>query len=263
MNLVKLLLTCAGVVLATWGSTQAGPITVTSQMAQSYAAKYDFDLNGWDYVLTSYAGTALDGVDHSSTSIHANGSHTTTANLSETSQAATFDYSFGGSMAGLATATLATAAVQFTATGSNLSYSISGDYSYTYPEPHGGFNESSSAFFSVYLLDMTTNTMLFINSQNSYFLTGPVNYVVGGTDGNSNTLAGSLNGLLISGHQYEMVFGTDDRAGNQAQAFTTTGNVVLNITSDVAEVPEPASLTLLGLGSLGLLAVRRRRQIAA
>lgn len=253
MKLTKFMLTCAGLLVAAWGNAQAGPIAIISQSTETYAGTYIPQ----DFASAFYMGTALDGTDHVSAAVHSSGTYTTTINLSEQAQSATLDYGFSGTLSAVTSAALSLTVTKFSASGSNLAYSVSGDYSYSYPGPFVGFNQNIFADLYVHLLDLSTNTMLFVNRQTSTYATGPFAFTVGGTAGTlPYALDGSLSGALVSGNEYEFVYAVDSRAGN-VSTFSADGNVLLNVTSDVAEVPEPASLTLFGLGGL-VFALRRR-----
>jgi hypothetical protein len=151
------------------------------------------------------------------------------------------------------------AVVKFTANSDNLSYSLSGNYSYA--------NASSDpnnvyANFGVFLLDQTANAVVFRNVQ-SALGTLAFDMTVGGTFqdvvGGPPELEGSLSGALINGHVYEFSYTADTRYGT----VDSSGNVLLTITSEASAVPEPASLMLCGLGTIGLIAGGLRRRCRA
>lgn len=251
---IRVRLACAGFVMAACGHVHAGVITVTSHTAQAYAGTF---VPSNDFNSAFYNGTALDGVDHAATAVHNTfGSYSTTANLSEQPFGATLSYNFGGSATGVGAGSLSLAVVTFTANSDNLLYSLSGDYSY---ENASSNSDHISAFFGVWLFDQTANAYVFRNEQYAE-VTNSFHMTVGGTFEDLATLPpyleGSVNGALINGHQYELIYAADSRYGE----LTTSGNVLLNITSEASAVPEPASLTLLGLGTFGMGFMMRRRR---
>lgn len=76
-----------------------------------------------------------------------------------------------------------------------------------------------------------------------------------GEDPNPYTdYAFDLTGLLTPGETYRLRFGEVDN-----QFFQNMGVDNVSLIADAAQVPEPAALTLLGAGLLGIAAFRRRK----
>ena len=102
--------------------------------------------------------------------------------------------------------------------------------------------------FQGYLLDTTTNTLLFHNIQAS---SEPATFSMGLEDGSySNLLEGSLAGMLQAGHSYywSTAFRIDPSYDSIHGLGSGYGELLFH------EVPEPSSLILLGggFGAIGL-----------
>lgn len=141
----------------------------------------------------------------------------------------------------------------------NTTYSLSGKFDVTdVTSPSPG-----SVHFVGYLVDLTTTTYLFLSEQFSRE-TANESYVLGGNGGDwGNSLAGSLTGNLIAGHNYKW------HSLASIVAYTVTGDGGASAEGDITlkigsggttTVPEPSSLAMWGIGALGMMFARRKRQ---
>lgn len=141
----------------------------------------------------------------------------------------------------------------------DLTFTATADSTY---QLSGAFNSDAgdgTVLYFARLLDVTTNSILFNNIQESRGTTlVPSNFLLGGTDGNwgSVTVAGSLSGLLLAGHQYQLRY---DALIQSVPESTSTASAAGHFALDLASVPEPTSLMLLILGLGGLIENHRRK----
>jgi hypothetical protein len=127
----------------------------------------------------------------------------------------------------------------------NVPYVLEGVY--TTVDVDGGYVEFRAAF-----LDITANTVLFVNAQSSDS-TPNESFVLGLQQGDrDNHLVGSLSGMLIAGHTYALTtLATTQSLSNATTSATGTGHLSLTF------VPEPSTGLLVIAGLLGF-AVRRK-----
>ncbi len=83
-------------------------------------------------------------------------------------------------------------------------------------------------------------------------------------EGNTADRTGLLNGTLLPSSATTMVFGTSFAVGDALRNGLTSGRtgvtVRMNLTAeDLAAVPEPATLALVGAALLGVACIRRRK----
>jgi hypothetical protein len=101
-------------------------------------------------------------------------------------------------------------------------------------------NIDGFSHFHIHLFDSTTNTLLFLNEQESDGV--PANYFANTLTGNvSNTMSGNVNGTLLTGHTYQWY------ANTYTQAFSASdlgdrGLGAINLVVEEIVTPEPASL---------------------
>ncbi|MFO1094008.1 MAG: PEP-CTERM sorting domain-containing protein [Planctomycetaceae bacterium] len=126
----------------------------------------------------------------------------------------------------------------------NLDYTISGGYDIS-----GG-----NATLQLLLLD---RTIVYSPSSVYYVLQDSASAGHFEAPGLGGAGTFPLTGTLLQGHVYE--FGHQFWSNGKDEGATVSGEVSLTL-SGVQSVPEPASLTLLSLGSLGLICVKRRRR---
>jgi hypothetical protein len=99
----------------------------------------------------------------------------------------------------------------------------------------------------VQLYDFTANIYLFANHQDSRS-THDESFTLGGLSGDySNSLAGSLTGNLLAGHNYQLYFDIRTLAIPDGDAGASAlGNLTLKIGEAPAAVPEPLSAIVWG-----------------
>ncbi len=135
-----------------------------------------------------------------------------------------------------------------------------------------------TAFFSLFIGETTTitDTQIIYTSPPSSgtYLTAPFNgYVYDFIDSGNLIKSVSVDpSSTLSGFSPSEVTLTSDGAGGQlvelnlgqGLSFSPGASVVLDVNTNAVSTPEPSTLTLLGIGSLGLLGYgwRRRRQNA-
>jgi hypothetical protein len=144
---------------------------------------------------------------------------------------------------------------RFIAEQDSLTYEIDGKYEID------GVSGPPHIWQTTRLFDMTSGLLLFDSYIGSLNTLNVVHYLDGG--GEFGPVTGSLTGSLILGHEYEWSFNTfvgrsEGEDGGCAGGAAGSGFRTLTIASNASAVPEPASLTLFGLGALGFVAIRRR-----
>jgi hypothetical protein len=129
----------------------------------------------------------------------------------------------------------------------------------------GAFNMSGShrIFFEANLFDLTAGSHVFANMQESRSTPGQA-FTVGQSDGDWTTnVQGSPTGSLIAGHQYRLFYWAFlDNINDQGAVATDAGasgfgNVRLEMAAAGAPVPEPSTLALLSVATVGVAAARR------
>lgn len=143
---------------------------------------------------------------------------------------------------------------RFTADQNSLTYAIDGAWKID------GVAGPPTIAQRTYLVDLTAGSGLFDSYQVSRYSLN-VDLAVDGGGDHVSIASGSLTGSLVLGHEYEWYFNTyipRSLEGNEGGAVGS-GFRTLTIASDVSAVPEPLSLTLFGLGGLGLAVAQRRR----
>jgi len=131
----------------------------------------------------------------------------------------------------------------------DTSYALSGFYNVDDVASGGG-----RVFQNTFLRDMTTNSTLFDNVQESK-ATNDEQFTLGETAGDlgfNNNVSGSLTGTLLAGRSYELFFNNFIAAKSAGDSgATATGNITLAIGT-----PEPASFILWGGLLVGVAAMR-------
>jgi hypothetical protein len=140
-----------------------------------------------------------------------------------------------------------TGVLTLTPVGAPVTYSLSGIYGY------GGETDGNISL-SVSLVDADTSAVLFENVQVSDEVNGE-DLTLGQTTGNvSNTLSGSLSGMLLAGHNYVLTY---SYTLTQAGGFGL-GGAGGELLMELAPIPAPGSACLGFMGLVGLIRRRHR-----
>ncbi|MCP5009260.1 MAG: hypothetical protein GY942_04685 [Aestuariibacter sp.] len=139
-------------------------------------------------------------------------------------------------------------------------YQISGNYSVTDTDN----SDAGTVYFYSYLRDNTAGSTLLSSYQQSRSTTDE-SFTFGLQQGDdSNSLSGSLTGLLFAGHSYRWISQALTHAYPDADSGASAlGNFTLAIgTGAPSEVPIPPALSLFGSGLavLGFVGWRRKRK---
>ncbi len=217
-----------------------------------------------------WLNTTAAGIYSSAPAAFEQKTNTPTGSLSTTATAmyngvvnnTTYDYSVSGSAGYLLTTFDHSAAavdgqygephnqghIDFTVTGAPVTYFLSGD-----------FGVSGSPYASIETGLRTGKSVLFENYQSSN-ATMNENFTMGEMGGDhSNTLTGSLTGILgVGTYSLDYTVTSQSLLGGSE---TAGGFIRLDFGAPApspAAVPEPTTLALMGLGLMGLLAARRK-----
>jgi len=252
MRFLKYLVAC-GVVYAAVPHAEAGPVTIDWNYLSADANDGETSL----YASDTYMATPLTATE--SLMAEQNGvSNHTELEFTEFPNGQSFNFTELNHMRTGSESDYARTFVQiyFTA-NQNTTYDLSGNYAVTHTKA------ASKVYFDVYLKNSSTSAYLFQHNQRS-LNTVNESFVLGQTAGDDgDEPVGSLTGALVSGQQY--IFRVDAGTaalGTSDDGAAGTGKITLNI-GDVpvgSTIPEPASITLWGLGTLGLGVMVRRRQ---
>jgi hypothetical protein len=134
----------------------------------------------------------------------------------------------------------------------DTAYDLSGVYT---------LDGGSRVYQRVYLHDITAGEYAAFSYNESYATENQV-LQVGQASGGINNVFGSTTGTLVAGHRYEFGYEYLIHAyPNADSGATALGQLNLTLGAPaLSAVPEPATLTLWGLGALGCAAVRYRRR---
>jgi hypothetical protein len=215
--------------------TEAGH-TDPGASAESY-----FSVNGLDGLTYSSTVSAAGSTSSGSSNLGAPNANTVVMTRSWNSSRAAADAPEAQAIYG--NNTYSASSFWFTAE-EGLTYSISGHFN----------NSDGNTIFQLLLFDRTSPHSpgwLYYTSQSS-LSPGPSYFEAGGLGGPGTF---PLTGMLEKGRVYE--FGHQTWSYGKDGGATASGEAMLTL-SRLNPVPEPASLTLFGLGALGLAAGRKR-----
>lgn len=259
MRRATLYLTLIAVAMSWLRGADAAVVTITSNEVHT-AQIYDNGGQG-HYDFDDYYGTTIPTTDFllESSNLSADQYAKTTLNYSAAGGQTVLDAQFSFSRQGGQYDSSRTYGVMSFTVDADTTYKITGNIAVDDIAADG----SSVVHFGTYLVDTTSGYLedTYHQSRN----TTDESFVLGVAGGDWYYYmrpGSSLTGSLVAGHQYLWRYEAFNQAYPDADSgATATGAFNLTI-GEAAAVPEPATLTIWGLGALGALLLRRRARSA-